>query len=271
MRGITLCEVNRIRIKSDKQRFSASSLQSRPGTLVHTSVARRPFRRSFAKSAIPLIQQNPRVTRISQSYSTITTMPSTDTPFLVRFFDPEIHEQDHYSRTLGDILSWPDEDLEFSHNYIQFVFPLPESSDFNSRAPIVTKEVREAFLADPRLQNELRQVYVRILHFYGLQLEQNGEIGKAADFATASRAWRRRFDHNHLRITRILRSLRVLGLQREAEQFYTALLEHGEGGEVGTRTKMYWNRAVGRPLHLPPDHDDEDAVGIAWLKGVENQ
>ncbi|GAB7360106.1 hypothetical protein MBLNU230_g7869t1 [Neophaeotheca triangularis] len=198
-------------------------------------------------------------------------MANPNPPFLVQFFDPDIKAQDHCSRTLDDILSWPDKDLETSHDYIQFVFPLPESSDFNNRAPIVTPKVRQAFLSDERLQNRMRQVYARILRFYGLQLEPSGEISKAANFATASKAWRRRFDHNHLRITRIIRSLRVLGLQREAEGFFTALREHGDGAEVGERTKDYWLRAVERPLHLPPDENDADAEGVAWLRGIENK
>jgi hypothetical protein len=29
---------------------------------------------------------------------------------------------------------------------------------------------------------------------------------------------------------------------------------------------MYWRRAAERDLHLPPDEEDEDAEGIAWLR-----
>ncbi|KAJ4991798.1 hypothetical protein SVAN01_02648 [Stagonosporopsis vannaccii] len=86
----------------------------------------------------------------------------------------------------------------------------------------------------------------------------------------ASRNWCVRFDHNHLRITRILRCLRVLGLQNESKAFFDALkrVYNEPAVGIGARSLEFWTRAVERPLHLPPD-DMEDKC--EWLKAWEEE
>lgn len=66
---------------------------------------------------------------------------------------------------------------------------------------------------------------------------------------------------NHLRITRVIRSLRVLGLEAHAAAFYDAILKVDEDfpKRISPRSMMYWRRAVERPLHLAPDEDDDES------------
>lgn len=80
----------------------------------------------------------------------------------------------------------------------------------------------------------------------------------------AQNTWLTRMDHNHLRISRIIRCLRVLGLEETAHAFHQALQDNAEG--VSSRSLMYWERAASRPLHLPPSEDNESAKGVAWLE-----
>ncbi|GAB7327588.1 hypothetical protein MBLNU13_g11440t1 [Cladosporium sp. NU13] len=194
---------------------------------------------------------------------------SSQQPLLIRFFDPSTASPDARDRCLATILSWPDSKLESSHDYIQTVFPLPEESMF-SFAPIVTSEVRAAFLAQPELRASLRGALERMLSFYGLQ--SSSESGKEVvirgpNFGINSRNWVTRFDHNHLRMTRILRSLRVLGLGDEAAALHGFLTTDEEVIDtVSPRSQMYWRRAAERDLHLPPDEEDQDAEGIEWLR-----
>lgn len=86
----------------------------------------------------------------------------------------------------------------------------------------------------------------------------------------ASRNWCVRFDHNHLRITRILRCLRVLGLQKESEAFFAALKRVYDNPAIGisARSLEFWTRAAERPLHLPPDDMEDECE---WLKGWERE
>ena len=80
---------------------------------------------------------------------------------------------------------------------------------------------------------------------------------------------RTRFDHNHLRITRIIRSLRVLGLEKAALAFHSALIANDFKRRVSDRTLIFWERAAKRPLHLAPEEGDEDAEGVKWLRELE--
>ena len=74
-------------------------------------------------------------------------------------------------------------------------------------------------------------------------------------------------DHNHLRITRIIRSLRILGLEAEALAFYHVLITVAE--HASESSKGYWKRAAIRNLNVSPDDmraaDDDMTVGKAFL------
>jgi hypothetical protein len=192
-------------------------------------------------------------------------------PFLVRFYDPDIGAPDHQGRTLSTILTWSDSKLESCHDYIQTLFPLPEGSAFGWAAPIIDKATFDAFQARPELRARLRDSFIRILSFYGFELQEEGDkarVVRGSFFNVAARNWVTRYNHNHLRITRIIRSLRVLGLESEATAFYEALKELYErcGGRLGQTSMMYWTRAISRPLHVAPDADsDEESDGEDFL------
>jgi hypothetical protein len=104
-----------------------------------------------------------------------------------------------------------------------------------------------------------------MLEFYGFQGVSSGEsieISTVSNFPHASRHWFTRFDHNHLRITRIIRSLRVLGLEQNARAFFRALSSVNDQfkGRLSIRSVDYWRRAALRSLHIAPDVDDDDAT-----------
>lgn len=204
---------------------------------------------------------------------------SNPPPQLVLFYDPTLNAPDEEGRTLSSILAWPDSKLESSHNYIQQIFPLPEQSPFNPSAPLISAQIFSAFRERADLRGRLRESFIRILAFYGLEQHISAtdsgniddvvlEIVKAPNFNKASRSWVTLFDHNHLRITRIIRSLRVLGLEQEAEAFFHALeiVYQSCGGKISQRSLTYWTRAVRRPLWLAPDVDDfrEPGKGFLW-------
>lgn len=83
-----------------------------------------------------------------------------------------------------------------------------------------------------------------------------------------SQNWCVRFDHNHLRVTRILRCLRILGLQTECDAFFDALKRVFDDPaiSISERSLTYWQRAVKRPLSIAPDDEDCD-----WLRQWEDQ
>lgn len=96
---------------------------------------------------------------------------------------------------------------------------------------------------------------------------------KLSNFNEAARNWVHRYDHNHLRITRIIRSLRVLGLDREAQAFYNAVKDIQVQSTISDRSLRYWTRAMERPLNIRPDEDEEhETMGPRFLREfVSNQ
>ena len=200
---------------------------------------------------------------------------------IVRFYDPDVKAKDAQNRTLEEILSWPDSRLESSHNYIQMLFPLPEGSMFNWDAPVIDLAVMEAFLSRNELRQQLRLSFERMLSFYGFQVSTEfmlpfGSDGNAPaykiirtpNWRTRFRNWAVLFNHNHLRITRILRCLRVLGLQRESTAFFAALESEFEnpGIKISENSMRFWRLAVTRPLHWAPDDEK-----CKWLEAWERQ
>ena len=96
------------------------------------------------------------------------------------------------------------------------------------------------------------------------------QIVRGPNWRTASKNWAGYMDHNHLRITRIIRCLRVLGLQRESEAFFAALKRVAEDPKIriSNRSVEYWTRAAELPLHIPPSEGDDECE---WLKEWESE
>ena len=160
---------------------------------------------------------------------------------------------DARSRSLRQIQSWSDEELERTHDYIQWLFPLTERSAFNSQAPTVDAETIQEFRARPELRENLRASFVRMLAFFGFSLLEDEplRVVPADDFAGQAQNWLTPSNHNHLRITRILKALRLLGLEEEAAAFFRCL-EGLYGKEsvtprprISEETLSYWRSAVG--------------------------
>ena len=202
-------------------------------------------------------------------------------PLPIRFYRGEDPEPDHEGRTLDDILSWPNKDLERSHDYIQYLFPLPERSPYNPWAPLITREVFQAFRAEGEegkiLRSNLCKAFERMLAFYGFKLvrlnpssllsvdEQPSpklKVMRADNCHDRFQEWVRPFDHNHLRITRIIRCLRVLGLEEEAAMFHEALVQLSQSQDyrrnISKKSLMFWERAATRKLWNPPEENEGD-------------
>jgi len=157
--------------------------------------------------------------------------------------------RDSAGRTIQEIWGWDFEQLECVHDYIQWLFPSTERSAYNPDAPLVDAEVIQAFQSGSELRQNLRRSLTLMLRFYGLQRQvDDGKvlITQSEDFSNRKREWVQRFDHNHLRITRILKCLMTFGLEDEAKAFYACLQQiYQENREqIGGETFQYWADAV---------------------------
>lgn len=141
---------------------------------------------------------------------------------------------DSEGRMLDEILSWDDSRLESVHDFIQWLFPLEEASSANPDATILTVEEIAAMKEDPLIQKNLIKSFDRMMKFYG--------FGKTS----SQKHWLTPHNHNFLRITRILKSLCLLGQRERAESFFKWLEELYHAGNektIGSTTFQFWNKS----------------------------
>ena len=114
---------------------------------------------------------------------------------------------DYRGRILAMLLQQTDHQAETNHDYIQWMFPLDEPSRSVSGAPVLTEleidEIRQSSLAQANLAKSARW-------FLGF-LERNNH-------------WISKYNHNHLRITRAIKSLRLLTSDEAADEFRDKVL-----------------------------------------------
>ena len=128
-------------------------------------------------------------------------------------------------RTFQQIMAFDDFLMERTHDFIQWIFPLPEPSQAQPRnCPVMLPTERETFKTDEVLRKRVREAVAR----YRMFLDNTHE-------------WRTRHDHNHLRITRVIRFLTLIDMKEEAQHFHNWVLETHPG--VPSKTEWYWSEA----------------------------
>ncbi len=130
---------------------------------------------------------------------------------------------------LSDIWSYSFERLEDGHDYIQWMFPLNEPSNHNDDAPILTEEDINVFKKSPLLKWRIMtsvHIFMRFLHF-------------------TTDTWVCTYDHNHLRITRMLKCLMLLGMKTEALALFEELSMFVEGYRVFLQEPNFMSKALG--------------------------
>lgn len=173
----------------------------------------------------------------------------THAPEIVRFYGGQA--PDHRGRFVGEIQGWPDDRLERVHDFIQWLFPLEDPSPVNPAAPTLDLESIGHFRSTPELQANLRRSFVRMLKFYGFEVSYLGQakVARGANFEERAGNWLTAGNHNHLRITRILKSLSLLGLRQDADAFFHSLSdvynEQSRGEQaISGLTFSYWTNAI---------------------------
>lgn len=156
-------------------------------------------------------------------------------PELLAFYGDEGVTGSGYS--LEQVLDWPDEDWDGQHDFIQFLFPTDEPSMFNPDAPVLDAATIARFRADPLLRHRLRGALDRWLTFCGIIRTESGLAFGDPNPGVWSRP-----NHNWLRITRVLRSLNLLGLTDEAQAFFSLLTTIR--ARIDPTTWRYWERAA---------------------------
>lgn len=167
-------------------------------------------------------------------------------PILLAFYRQE--KPDVAGRMITDIWQWNHEYLEMKHDYIQWLFPLLERSQFNLKAPLLSQEIINEFKIDLQLRENVLTSLRVMLKFYGLELTNNNPItiNKSGEYITRKKQWISWRNHNYLRITRILTCLRLLDQAGYAQALLQCLqiIYAEESKYINQETWQYWYRAV---------------------------
>ena len=135
---------------------------------------------------------------------------------------------DHRGRILAMLLQQPDHRAEATHDYIQWLFPLDEPSRSVNGAPVLTEldidEIKESILAQGNLAKSASW-------FLGF-LERNNH-------------WITKYNHNHLRITRVIKSLRLLASDKAADEFKDKVFVYlgDDLNLIDPKARSFWNSA----------------------------
>ena len=132
-----------------------------------------------------------------------------------------------------ELLSISNEDFESKHGFIQWAFPTPESSNQVSDAPVLDLETAVWLAEKPEVSTFLEAMTVRFL-----------------EFLSVNDHWKQRYNHNHLRISRAIQSLRLLHSWELADWFYNKVKEFaGDSFPLMEEANRYWS------YYASPVHD----------------
>ena len=135
---------------------------------------------------------------------------------------------DFKGRTLQDIWNFSDKEIEDQHDFIQMIFPLDQPSNAVFHGIYLDdREVIENLRKNPTVQSNM----VKSANWF-------------LSFLKRTNHWRVSNDHNHLRITRIIQSLRLLVSDKEADAFYVSVMAIlADNNQINPVSLQYWKKA----------------------------
>ena len=153
-------------------------------------------------------------------------------------------------RLIVEIWTFNYSKLEYTHDYIQWLFPLTQKSNYNINVPSLTASDIKIFKSDNLLRKNLLISLKLMLTFYGLKcnLAPDGKVSitYGENYLERKKYWLGLRNHNYLRLTRILKSLTILGGKKYAIALFNCLKEiyEQEGDKIGATTFNYWQNVI---------------------------
>ncbi|MCO7226411.1 opioid growth factor receptor-related protein [Pleionea sp. CnH1-48] len=165
-----------------------------------------------------------------------------------QWLDFYLHKgSDNQQRLLLDIWTMTFEELESTHDYIQWLFPTTEPSPINPHAPLVTESLRQKIQEAPEIRANLLRSYDTMAAFWGFYRDDDEQLYASPHIETQSKRWCCQHNHNQLRITRMLKCLTLAGFGNLAFQTSTFLLSYLNQAGLSfseVPASLYWMSAV---------------------------
>jgi hypothetical protein len=144
-------------------------------------------------------------------------------------------------RTVDEIVGMSDAALEVAHNWVQWAFPLQVASNFNPEAPLLTDDEIKIVRNDPVIQENFDRLCARFLEFLGLTEDDCGVLEGPRFWDRHPFVWKS-FNHNYLRVTRFLESMRLFGRDYLSASVFECLRRLSGGGDIASseNAMKYW-------------------------------
>ena len=138
------------------------------------------------------------------------------------------HEEDFKGRNLDLIWQFSDAEIESNHDFIQLIFP-----------------------TNKRSQNSFHGYYLdneQVIEKLKNNVEVKANLLKSAawflGFLSRNKSWINGYDHNQLRITRVIESLRLLVSDEAANEFFQSILSLvKDPAAINPTTIRFWEEA----------------------------
>ena len=138
------------------------------------------------------------------------------------------HEEDFKGRNLDLIWQFSDAEIESNHDFIQLIFP-----------------------TNKRSQNSFHGYYLdneQVIEKLKNNVEVKANLLKSAawflGFLSRNKSWINGYDHNQLRITRVIESLRLLVSDEAANEFFQSILSLvKDPAAINPTTIKFWEEA----------------------------
>ena len=135
---------------------------------------------------------------------------------------------DHKGRMLSDIYKFSDNEIEANHDFIQIVFPLAEPSFWSSNKYFIESEQQIDSLTSDK---NVREAILQSAYWYISFLKRNNH-------------WKNVNNHNLKRITRMIKSVRLIVGDIEADKVKKEITSIPNIEKlVGQNSIKYWKKA----------------------------
>ena len=136
-------------------------------------------------------------------------------------------EPDFKGRMIHEIWDYSDDAIESNHDFIQLIFPLNKKSKSVFHGYYLDKDDLVKSLKE---DHNVQQNIVKSSKWFLSFLKRNNH-------------WKSNYDHNQLRITRVIECLRLLVGNKEADAFYQSVIGLCSGSNINETTLGFWKNA----------------------------
>ena len=137
-------------------------------------------------------------------------------------------DPDFKGRFLKEIWAYSDNEIESTHDFVQIVFPTNKPSQATFNKLYLDNEI---LIEKLKNSSEVTENIMKSASWYLSFLERND-------------AWQKGYDHNQLRITRVIESLRLLVSDEAADEFFKDILRLVKDPTIlNPSTMKFWENA----------------------------